>query len=76
MSADIIHSASKGSTDRWENEGGPMAPRRTPAPDELHIELKRYGIVPVQLTVFEWGGYRYSNASDAIAAARRSAMPV
>ena len=76
MSADIIHSASKGSTDRWENEGGPVAPRRTPAPDELQIELKRYGIVPVQLTVFEWGGYRYSNASDAIAAARRSAMPV
>ena len=76
MSADIIHSASKGSTDRWENEGGPVAPRRTPAPDDLQIELKRYGIVPVQLTVFEWGGYRYSNASDAIAAARRSAMPV
>lgn len=76
MSADIIHSASKGSTDRGENEGGPMAPRRTPAPDELQIELKRYGIVPVQLTVFEWGGYRYSNASDAIAAARRSAMRV
>lgn len=76
MSADIIHSASKGSTDRWENEGGPMAPRRTPAPDDLQIELKRYGIVPVQLTIFEWGGYRYSNASDAIAAARRSAMSV
>jgi hypothetical protein len=22
--------------------------------------------------IYEWGGYRYSNASDAIAAARRS----
>jgi hypothetical protein len=72
MSAEIIPTASKGSTDRWENEGGPMAPRRTPAPDELQIELKRYGIVPVQLTVFDWEGYRYTNARDAIAAAKRS----
>jgi hypothetical protein len=24
-----------------------------------------------QLTVFDWGGYRYSNARDAIAAAKR-----
>ena len=76
MTADIIHSASRGSTDRWENEGGPMAPRRKPEPDELRVELKRYGIVPVHLTVFDWGGSRYSNASDAIAAAKRSAMPV
>lgn len=76
MTADIVHSASKGSTDRWENEGGPMAPRRTPAPDELQIELQRYGVVPVQLTVFDWGGYRYSNAGDAIAAAKRSTMQV
>ena len=29
------------------------------------------GVVPVQLTVFDWGGYRYSNARDAIAAAKR-----
>jgi len=72
MTTNIPHSVSSGSTDRWENEGGPMAPRRTPAPDELQIELKRYGIAPVQLTVFDWGGYRYSNAKDAIAAAKRS----
>lgn len=76
MTADIIQPASKGSTDRWENEGGPMAPHQSPARDELQIELKRYGVVPVQLTVFDWGGYRYSNSSDAIAAAKRSAMPV
>jgi hypothetical protein len=74
MIADITHSASKGSTDRWENEGGPMAPRRASASDELQIELKRYGVVPVQLTVFDWGGYRYSNERDAIAAAKRAAM--
>jgi hypothetical protein len=35
--------------------------------------LKQYGITSVQLTVFDWGGYRYSNSRDAIAAAKRSA---
>jgi hypothetical protein len=63
----------KGSTDRWENEGGPMRPPETGPHGELQFELKRCGIVPVQLTVFDWGGYRYSNARDAIAAAKREA---
>lgn len=35
-------------------------------------ELDRYGIVAVPLEVFEWGGYRYTNASDALAAAKRA----
>jgi hypothetical protein len=39
--------------------------------DDLQSELKRYGITPVELTVFDWGGYRYSNSRDAIAAAKR-----
>jgi hypothetical protein len=63
----------KGSTDRWENEGGPMQRLETSPHDELQLELKRCGIVPVQLTVFDWGGHRYSNARDAIAAAKRGA---
>ena len=70
MTAATIDRAPRGSTDRWENEGGPMRPERPP-PDDLQVELKRYGVVPVQLTVFDWGGYRYSNATDAIAAAKR-----
>jgi hypothetical protein len=69
MTAATIDRAPRGSTDRWENEGGPMRPER-PSPDDLQVELKRYGVVPVQLTVFDWGGYRYSNATDAIAAAK------
>jgi hypothetical protein len=36
-------------------------------------ELDRYGIERVPADVFHWGGYRYSNARDAIAAAKRSA---
>ena len=36
-------------------------------------ELDRYGIERVPSDVFLWGGYRYSNARDALAAARRHA---
>ena len=66
------HQAFKRSTDRWENEGGPVRPEKL-STNDLQVELKRYGVVPVQLTVFDWGGYRYSNAADAVAAAKRAA---
>ena len=65
--------ASEASTDRWENEGGPTRSPETQSREDLHSELKRYGITPVQLIVFDWGGYRYSNLRDAIAAAKRLA---
>ena len=74
MTTDITRSASKDSTDQWENEGGPARPRRMSLGDDLQDELRRYGITPIQLTVFDWGGYRYSNSKDAIAAARRLAI--
>lgn len=35
--------------------------------------LAKYGITAVPLTSYEWGGYRYTNAHDAIAAAKRGA---
>jgi hypothetical protein len=34
-------------------------------------ELLRHGIETVPASVYLWGGYRYSNASDALAAAKR-----
>jgi len=37
------------------------------------VELDRYGIQRVPADAFLWGGYRYSNARDALAAAKRSA---
>lgn len=37
-------------------------------------ELKRLGIERVPAEVFLWGGYRYSNARDAIAAAKRGSV--
>ena len=64
---------SHSSTDRWENEGGPASSPEMASRDDLQSELRRYGITPVQLTVFDWGGYRYSNLKDAIAAAKRAA---
>ena len=62
---------SERSTDRWENEGGPAHSPEMPSRDDLQSELEKLGITPVQLTVFDWGGYRYSNSRDAIAAAKR-----
>ena len=36
-------------------------------------ELDRYGIERVPADVYLWGGYRYSSARDALAAAKRKA---
>lgn len=36
-------------------------------------ELKRFGVERVPADVFLWGGYRYSHARDALAAAMREA---
>ena len=72
MTANTTHPPTTGATDRWENEGGQMTPLAMPSVETLQVELKRYGVVPVNLTVFDWGGYRYSNSSDAIAAAKRA----
>jgi hypothetical protein len=38
-------------------------------------ELDRYGIQTVPASLFLWGGFRYSNARDALAAAKRGAKP-
>ena len=45
-----------------------MSPREQAAEQ---AELDRYGIERVPADVFLWGGYRYSNARDALAAAKR-----
>ena len=40
-------------------------------PSGVCAELDRYDIAVVLHAVYEWGGYRYTNASSAIAAAKR-----
>lgn len=42
------------------------------AASERDAELDRLGITAQQHTSYEWNGYRYSNAADAIAAAKRA----
>ncbi len=69
MPATTTKAPARTSTDRWENEGGPSG---SGSLDGTDAELKKLGITPVQLTVFHWGGYRYSNSRDAIAAAKRA----
>jgi len=43
-----------------------------PPSDSVRSQLERYGIERVPAEIFVWGGYRYTNASDAIAAAKRA----
>jgi len=38
-------------------------------------ELDAHGIARVPADVFLWNGYRYSNARDALAAAKRAVKP-
>ena len=69
MPAKSTKAPTRTSMERWENEGGPSSSASLEGTD---VELKELGITPVQLTVFHWGGYRYSNSRDAIAAAKRA----
>lgn len=42
-------------------------------PADIEVQLEKFGIIRVPADVFTFGGYRYSSAKDAIAAAERSA---
>ena len=57
-------------TSQWENEGGAMRPSTLEA--EIGHNLAVHGITAIPLTIYEWSGYRYTNAKDAIAAAERN----
>ena len=56
---------------RMENEGGPSSPASSRS-EGLEVDLAHFGIVSVVVTTFEWNGYRYTNAKDAISAAKRA----
>lgn len=57
---------------RMENEGGRLPPQ-VPGVTDVEAELAEYGVVSEPTTFFHWGGFRYTNAHDAIAAAKRGA---
>lgn len=46
-----------------------MTPDTPPA--DLDSELARLKITRIPADIFAWNGYKYSNAADAIAAAKR-----
>jgi len=50
---------------------GTQRPDPLPESTAVCAELDRYNIAVVLQAVYEWSGYRYTNASDAIAAAKR-----
>ena len=60
-------------TQSQPSEHSTIMPDTDPYAKKSDSELASYGIVEVPLMSYEWGGYRYSNASDALAAAKRAA---
>ena len=42
-----------------------------PGEEGIAEQLEDYGIVTIPAATYEWGGFRYTNARDAIAAAKR-----
>jgi hypothetical protein len=56
---------------KLEQFSASRAPHAAAGPPHVCAELDRYDIAVVLVTVYEWGGHRYTNASDAIAAAKR-----
>ena len=57
-------------TSQWENEGAATSPSMGGV--EIGQKLAAHGITAIPLTIYEWSGYRYTNAKDAIAAAERN----
>ena len=54
-------------------EGGSLLPPDRSNKVDPETQLAEYGITPVPVMFFDWSGYRYSNARDAVAAAKRGA---
>ena len=46
-----------------------------PSQKSEQSELDRHGIITVPTKVYTWGGFRYTNARDALAAAKRGGDP-
>ena len=67
-----VNGSEQSSVSRMENEGGPPPAHRS-SEASMRDELAALGITCIQTKTFEWGGYRYTNAHDAIAAAKRGA---
>ena len=56
-------------------EVGSLLPPDRSSKLDAETQFAEYGITAVPVMFFDWGGYRYSNARDAVAAAKRGARP-
>ena len=56
---------------RFKQFAATRAPHAAAGPPDVCAELDRYDIAVVLQAVYEWGGYRYTNAGNAITAAKR-----
>jgi hypothetical protein len=59
-------------SDKEPKQAAAPAAEQNSSPDIAAL-LTQYGVTTVPKPVYEWGGYRYTNATDAIAAAKRGA---
>lgn len=57
---------------KLEEFSASRAPHAAAGPPHVCADLDRYDIAVILGAVYEWGGYRYTNAADAIAAAKRA----
>ena len=72
-SGEGLRDANKGGQTDWHGRSCYRRFSVTPAQKDWvsKTELDRFGIVTVPTEMFLWGGYRYTNARDALAAAKR-----
>lgn len=68
----MLSKTDQSETSRAKSIGGNAAATKK-ADGDLNDSLAKFGIVAVPSMRFEWGGYQYTNATDAIAAAKRAA---
>ena len=68
----MLSKTDQSETSRAKSIGGNAAATNN-ADGDLNDSLAKFGIVAVPSMKFEWGGYQYTNATDAIAAAKRAA---
>jgi len=57
---------------KFQELGAAQRPEALAESSAVCAELDRYDIDVVLQAVYEWGGYRYTHARDAVAAAKRA----
>jgi hypothetical protein len=72
---DHFHEQADSVLDRLSRSAVPAAQQATAQSRAIRAALDCFSITLVSENVYEWGGSRYGNAPDAIAAAKRGSKP-